>query len=274
MEISVSKYCCRLCNYKCDFKYRWENHTRSLKHMLNVNKSYSVCPCGKRYKYKSGLSKHKKTCDKSNNKIKILLKEIHQKELSKIKEIQKLKDEYNEELMKHKNELIEAYKTNNNNTININIFLNESCKDAMNLTDFIETITLSIEDLDYTGKHGYIEGISNILTKRLCEIDPMHRPIHCTDKKRMLFYIKDEDKWEKDKNNEKIGKSIAKVTSKQYDCIKKWQNSNEGYENSGDKVNDFFKIASNSYPVEENCSNKVMKKVAGTIHIKEAMSNI
>tara|TARA_B110000046_G_scaffold173567_1_gene196293 strand:- start:2328 stop:2984 length:657 start_codon:yes stop_codon:yes gene_type:complete len=218
-----------------------------------------VCQCGKRYKYKSGLSKHKKTCDKSD---------------SKKEEIQKLKDEHNEALMKHKNELIEAYKSNNNNTININIFLNESCKDAMNLTDFIETITLSIEDLDYTGKHGYIEGISNILTKRLCDIDPIHRPIHCTDKKRMLFYIKDADKWEKDKNNEKIGKSIAKVTSKQYNYIKEWQNSNEGYENSGEKVNDFFKITCNSYPVEENCSNKVMKRVAGKIQIKEAMSNI
>ncbi|GAI96804.1 unnamed protein product, partial [marine sediment metagenome] len=93
---------------------------------------------------------------------------------------------------------------NQNNNITINLFLNEYCKNAMNLTDFVNKLEVSLQDLDYTNKEGYIEGISNLLIKNLDELDAKERPIHCTDKKRLQFYIKDEDKWEKGVSNKKI----------------------------------------------------------------------
>ena len=191
-------------------------------------------------------------------------------------ELLKLLIKQQDELNSKNNEILKLHKqkniVNNTNNISINIFLNEHCKDAMNLTDFVENLKLSLEDLNYTGKHGYTKGIANILIKNLGEIDPMARPIHCTDRKRLQFYVKDEDKWEKDENNGKIDKSIEAVTSKQYTCIKEWEKINQGYETSGEKIEDFFKLTSNCAPDEENCNIKVMKRVADAIQIKEAMS--
>ena len=191
-------------------------------------------------------------------------------------ELLKLLIKQQDELNSKNNEILKLHKqkniVNNTNNISINIFLNEHCKDAMNLTDFVENLKLSLEDLNYTGKHGYTKGIANILIKNLGEIDPTARPTHCTDRKRLQFYVKDEDKWEKDENNGKIDKSIEAVTSKQYTCIKEWEKLNQGYETSGEKIDNFFKLTSNCTPDEDNCNIKVMKRVADAIQIKEAMS--
>ena len=201
-------------------------------------------------------------------------------EISKIgsEELVSLLIKQQRELEDKNKEIIELYKktatvNNNTNNISINIFLNEHCKDAMNLKEFVENLQLSLDDLNYTGKYGYSKGIANILIKNLGDIDPTSRPIHCTDKKRMQFYVKDEDKWGKDEGNKKIDKSISDVTLKQYSCIKDWQKINEGYEESGEKINEFFKIASNCNPKNDD-NNKVIKKVADIVQIKEAISNI
>ena len=201
-------------------------------------------------------------------------------EISKIgsEELVSLLIKQQRELEDKNKEIIELYKktatvNNNTNNISINIFLNEHCKDAMNLTEFVENLQLSLDDLNYTGKYGYSKGIANILIKNLGDIDPTSRPIHCTDKKRMQFYVKDEDKWGKDEGNKKIDKSISDVSLKQYSCIKDWQKINEGYEESGEKINEFFKIASNCNPKKDD-NNKVIKKVADIVQIKEAISNI
>ena len=106
------------------------------------------------------------------------------------------------------------------------------------------------------------------------DIEPTSRPIHCTDKKRLHFYIKDEDKWGKDEGNKKIDKSIAEVTKKQCSVIKDWKEHNKGYENSGEKMIEYFKLASNCNPEKEEDNNKVIKKVAEIVNIKEAISTI
>jgi len=229
--------------------------------------------CNKGYKSKSGLWKHSKLCKEGVLKMgDVSMNGINSNGLLA------LLIQQQEELNSKNSEILELHKlkntVNNTNNISINIFLNEHCKDAMNLTDFVESLKLSLEDLNYTGKYGYTKGIANILIKSLGEIDPTERPIHCTDKKRMQFYIKDEDKWEKDESNKKIDKSIAAVTAKQYTYIKEWEKRNKGYETSGEKIDDFFKLTSNCNPYEDNCNVKVMKRVADTIQIKEAMSTI
>tara|TARA_Y100000996_G_C22502215_1_gene634903 strand:- start:81 stop:746 length:666 start_codon:yes stop_codon:yes gene_type:complete len=189
-------------------------------------------------------------------------------------------------LLKEKNNKIKALETTgkpminntmnttNNNNISINIFLKEYCKDAMNLTDFVKGLTLSLEDLDYTGKHGYVKGMANILIKNLDHMEATSRPIHCTDKKRLQFYVKDENKWEKDDGNKKMDKSMDDVTSKQYSTIKDWQEDNKGYEESGEKLQTFFKIAKNCNPSEDEDKKKVMKSMAESVQIRDAISKI
>ena len=104
---------------------------------------------------------------------------------------------------------------NNTNNISINMYLNEQCKNAMNLEDFVRNITVSLQDLDYSKQNGYAKGIANIFMKQLADLEPTERPIHCSDKKRLQFYVKDDDKWEKDKDNIKLTTSIKSVGMEQ-----------------------------------------------------------
>lgn len=278
------KHSCIPCDFSTSHKNDFirhlstDKHKRKLVETVGNYKSPIITPlhicsiCNKEYKSKSGLWKHGKLCKKNIEIEDVSMNIIDTNKLLKIvlKQQDELNSKNNEILKLHKQKNI----VNNTNNISINIFLNEHCKDAMNLTDFVDNLKLSLEDLNYTGKHGYTKGLANILIKNLGDIDPTERPIHCTDKKRMQFYIKDEDKWEKDENNNKIDKSIKAVTSKQYVCIKEWEKMNKGYETSGEKIDDFFKLTSNCTPDEENCNIKVMKRVADSIQIKEAMSNL
>ena len=305
-EKSLKKYTCKLCDYSTCHIRDIKKHFNTMKHQrklletggnqkVPIKKELQVCSiCNKTYLSKSGLWKHRKKCKPLNHKIhdnevinsKQLPKHIGDNNSTIIEEISKIGSEelvsllikQQRELEDKNKEIIELYKktatvNNNTNNISINIFLNEHCKDAMNLTEFVENLQLSLDDLNYTGKYGYSKGIANILIKNLGDIDPTSRPIHCTDKKRMQFYVKDEDKWGKDEGNKKIDKSISDVTLKQYSCIKDWQKINEGYEESGEKINEFFKIASNCNPKKDD-NNKVIKKVADIVQIKEAISNI
>ncbi len=303
---SHPKYTCLLCNYSTSQNRDMKKHIETKKHKRKLletggnpkspTESHLLkCRwCNNVYKSKSGLWKHRKKCneetmDGHDNKS---AKEEHGEktlgennstiinEISKIgsEELISLLIKQQRELEDKNKEIIELYKktatvNNNTNNISINIFLNEHCKDAMNLTDFVDNLKLSLDDLNYTGKYGYSKGIANILIKNLGDIDPTSRPIHCTDKKRMQFYVKEEDKWGKDEGNKKIDKSISDVTLKQYSYIKDWRELNKGYEESGEKMEEFFKLASNCNPKKDD-NNKVIKKVADIVNIKEAISNI
>ena len=111
----------------------------------------------------------------------------------------------------------------------INLFLNEQCKDAMNLSDFVNNLNISLEDILYTKEHGYMKGISNIFVKRLQDLEPSERPIHCSDTKRLQFYVRDENKWQKDRKNKKIDKSINDLTVKQIKQLREWEQKNPNY---------------------------------------------
>ena len=203
--------------------------------------------CNKKYKHPSSFSRHLKKCKKKNL---IIIPQKRQNdylllENTKLKDMNKFLLKKLENMNSNINELKENViniahiqadtnkKMKNinitNNKMSINIYLNEYCKDAMNLTDFLNTINISLDDLLYTKNHGYVKGIGKIFEKQLLDLKPTQRPIHCSDKKRMHFYVKDENTWEKDNDHNKIDKSIQCITMKQIKKIKEWEFKNPHY---------------------------------------------
>ena len=240
---------CEQCDYKCCKKFNWDRHIITPKH-LRVTKGvqigaiseqneqsqlkykYSCESCQKTYASRNGLWKHQKKCDISgkisdsvvtgNNTadkdelITYLMKE-NQEFKQLILEIVK-KDTYNQSTTNVTN-----HTNSHNKSFNLQFFLNETCKDAMNIMDFVDSIKLQLSDLEKVGELGYVEGISNIIVKNLNELDVTQRPVHCTDKKRETMYIKDENKWEKDEENSKMKKAIKRVASKNQRLITKFK---------------------------------------------------
>jgi len=151
----------------------------------------------------------------------------------------------------------------NNNQFNINMFLNEKCKNAMNLEDFVEKIKLTLEDLKYTSENGYAKGISNIFIKNLNDMDVTERPIHCSDQKRLKFYIKNDNEWTRDKNNEKIDNSIEKISKKQLQTIKDWIKENPNYLDSEVKTDEYFTLVKSITQPNDNKNLKDIKRQVG-----------
>ena len=127
-----------------------------------------------------------------------------------------------------------------NKAFNLNFFLNETCKDAMNITDFVESIKLQLSDLEKVGELGYVEGISNIIVKNLKDLDVTQRPVHCTDKKRETMYIKDEDKWEKDEERKKMHKLVRRVADKNARMLPKFKEAHPDCLKSSSRYSDQY----------------------------------
>jgi hypothetical protein len=185
------------------------------------------------------------------------------------------------ELLKQNKELLKIVKngttnhshntTNSHNkAFNLQFFLNETCKDAMNITDFVNSIKLQISDLEKVGELGYVEGISNIIMKSLKELDVTQRPVHCTDKKRETMYVKDENIWEKDEERKKMHKLVKKVTDKNIKLLPEYRELHPDYINASslcsDQYNQIFLQAlggsgDNDYEKEEKIIQKVSREV-------------
>jgi hypothetical protein len=273
----------------------------SAKIQPNFSNSFSksesfICSCGKEYKHRQGLWRHHKICNiasmcntESDNVI--ISNNTTDKEPNNSNEIQELK-EIMKYLMKEnsemKNIILEVVKngtnTNNNNNIthtnshnkafNLNFFLNETCKDAMNIMDFVESIKLQVSDLESVGELGYVEGISNIIVKNLNALDVTQRPVHCTDKKRETIYIKDDNKWEKDEERKMMHKMIKKVADKNARLLPKFTEKYPDYKNYHSKNSDkYSKIivesmggsGDNDYEKEE----KIIKNIAKNIVVEK-----
>ena len=247
------KYYCEKCKFSTYDKSKYLRHKKSDKH----KQCYMRCEfCGKPYKHKSSLSRHLKKCSKNpgddflqDTENQLIIKEdgIEIKEKSSnneivnnnnnevsqlikiIKDQQRQLDKSHELMDKVIKETIPRIGNNNNNSISINVYLNEKCKNAMNLTDFVDKINVSLEDLAYTQQHGYIEGITNIFTKQLRDLSPNERPIHCSDTKRLQFYVKDDDQWKKDNKHLKLDKSLNDVKIKQMKRLKHWEDLHPEY---------------------------------------------
>jgi hypothetical protein len=223
---------CEFCDYKCSRKFNWDRHILTSKHLKEktgdkcLSKTSQneqlVCEiCNKEYKHRQGLWRHKKNCYSNETK---------ENNEPSDKQLIMMLIKQNTQLMEQNTGLMEIVKngthntTNNNTTthtnshnkaFNLNFFLNETCKNAMNITDFVDSIKLQLSDFMEVGEIGYIQGISNIIVKKLNALDETIRPIHCTDQKRETFYVKDENKWEKEEEDMKqIRKMIKKVAYK------------------------------------------------------------
>ena len=181
-----------------------------------------------------------------------------------------------EKLIDSQNEMIPKLGNNNNNNVSINIFLNQQCTDAMNLTDFVKNIKISLEDLQYTNEHGYVKGISNIFQKNLTDLKATERPIHCSDKKRLQFYVKDEDKWEKDVTHEKMKKGIESIGKQQILQIKEWEKQHPDFLEHEEQYMEWNKMVGNMMGGDtqqrrnKNIEN-IKKIISNDVAVKDAL---
>ena len=284
-----NNYYCKSCDFLTNNKFNFDKHMRTEKHKNTVAPTVNMCEtCGKTYKYKSGLSRHKLKC--SNNSTIIKKSTSVSKEEGKLSDGQKemikaitetlsKQGELIEKLVNTQKEMVPKLGNNNNNKISINVFLNEHCKNAMNLTDFINGIDISLEDLEYTNAHGYVKGIGNIFTKHLTDMKVTERPIHCSDKKRLQFYVKEENKWDKDEKSEKIDKGIQCITHKAFTELKKWEDAHPGYDQINSPQNMEWlmmiqKLSSGVTDTDRVKNTEVIKKnMSHILGIKEAIEN-
>jgi hypothetical protein len=252
-----SNYFCEYCDYSTSKKSNFNNHNLSLKHINATKRDKNqqniaeiklidsdciICSCGKQYQCRQSLWRHKKICTS-----------IEKKELNKDELIITLLKQ-NAELIKGQQDMFVKISENgiNNNhshntttnshnkAFNLHFFLNETCKEAMNIGEFVDSIKLQLSDLEQVGEKGYIEGISNIIVKNLRALDVTKRPVHCTDKKRETCYIKDNDVWEKDEDNSKMQKLIKKVVYKNANMFTKFREAYPDCKEYHSKHNDKY----------------------------------
>jgi hypothetical protein len=285
---------CETCDFKCCKTGDWNRHLLTAKHQKYVkgdnlvtkgdaNYIIYICDvCNKNYTSRNGLWKHKQKCntfeDKSDNTIE--KNEISDKELimmliNENKEMKTLMIEQQNMIMKviengTHNTTNNTHTNSHNKAFNLNFFLNETCKDAMNIMDFVDSIKLQLSDLEKVGELGYVEGISKIIVKNLKEMDVHKRPVHCTDKKRETMYVKDHDKWEKDEERLKLHKVVKKVAFKNQNLIPKFKelhpDYNKYHSTTSDKYNKIIVESmggpgDNDYEKEEKIIQKISREV-------------
>ena len=273
------EFFCKNCDFVSSNKKDYDRHLATDKHKMltNVDKKTPKnpkpfqCVCGKQYKHRQSLSVHKKKCKIVEN---VIVEDTSENKLINEKDMMSVPIEMWERVMNHMDKQQEALvslsskssKTINNN-FNINIFLNETCKDALSITDFVNSLQLKLEDLLYSKQNGAIEGISNVIIKGLNELDIAKRPLHCTDVKRETLYIKDENGWEKEnKDKEKLKKAIFTTQQRQARLIKEWQKENPDWADNMAKMEEFHQFVQKIY-MDDGEENKVIKNIAKQVQI-------
>jgi hypothetical protein len=285
-------FSCKICDYNTSNKKDYKKHELTIKHENNINPTKNItlnpqrcfiCQCGKKYKHSSTLSTHKKTCvppaAPSENIIDALLNE--NKDFKNI-----ILDlvKTNTDLQKQMLEVCKNTNSHNtinshNKTFNMQVFLNEKCKDAMNIMDFVNSMTLELSDLEDVGEMGYVEGISKIIIRKLNELDIYKRPIHCSDFKREIMYVKDMDVWSKENSTfDKIRKAIKYVTKKNGDLLIPWIQKYPMAMNIQHPHNDIYmRIMNQAMGGRESfieSENKIIKKISKAVQIDKTYKTI
>jgi hypothetical protein len=287
-------------------------HVSTVRNNKSTINQKHVCDCGKTYTYRSGLCKHKKKCkyddiDDNNYEYEIIddlkYNEFKYNELKcesknesnaddknqMILTLIRQNDEFKQMLVDQNKRIMEMVQDreketgiiyNNSNTtnhFNLQVFLNVTCKDAMNMSDFLNSLQLQVEDLEDTGKYGYVDGISKIFINKLNELNINDRPMYCTDLRREIIYIKDNNVWEKETQEKKKLKCIIKtITHNNIKQILVWQKNNPGWDDPRSQINDkYLQIVSNnmsgiSEEEEQRNYDRIISKVAQKILIPKA----
>lgn len=252
---------CETCDFKCSKKSDWSRHINTSKHknrtFLEQNhakksQTFKCAYCDREYRARNSLWYHNQKCKEptvaeifANNNT----QQITELMLKMIEQNKDLTDKIVELAKNSGNNYTNNTNTvNSNNKFNLNVYLNETCKDAINISDFVNSLVVSVKDLEETAKLGYTEGISKIFLDGLLSMNTHSRPIHCSDSKREILYIKDQDKWEKDnETNDKITKAIKTVAHKNMKMIPEWIKQHPDYNDVNSKTNDkYLKIVMNS----------------------------
>ena len=306
MPKTAELYECNLCNFICCKNSNYLKHLSTRKHKLMTkndnfvpkNAGLYICNnCNKCYKYRQGLSLHKKKCqstvpyvathDTSNNFV--IDKELV---MLLIKENSELKNMMLEEhkstqqmMMTTQNQIMEVLKTgthnttNNNNshnkTFNLQFFLNETCKNAMNIMDFVDSLKLQLNDLERMGEIGFVNGMSNIIIKNRQSMDVTERAVHCTDQKREVMYIKDDGKWDKEEDTKpKLRKAIKHIAHKNAKLIAEFKEKYPDYKTCASKISTQY----NTMVIEAmggiGCvdavnENKIIKRISKEIMVEK-----
>lgn len=273
--ISSLQYCCENCHYKTSKKSNYNEHLLTRKHKksmvgnqiqpisshfdTNSNFKFVCINCNKKYKDNSGLWRHKKKCNISSiEKEKNYHEEITDKDLMIM--IVKQNTELINVIKNGTNNTINSNNNSNNKTFNLQFFLNETCKDAINISDFVNSIKPQLADLEVTGRLGYVEGVSNIIMNNLNNLNNHERPIHCSDQKREVFYIKDNNEWIKENEDKPIlTKAIKIIANENIKNINEWKKIHPDCTDPESKKNNLYlKIVSNAMSgstVEESAKN-------------------
>jgi hypothetical protein len=310
---SCIEFICQQCDYKCFKKFNWDRHILTAKHLKSTNsnkistkneqneqkkETYMCHACNKQYKDRTGLWRHKQKCKLKEDYECEIEEEKNPDEIHELKEIMKYLMKENSEMKNMmleqqnmmmvqntstQNMMMDVIKTgthnttttnSHNKTFNLNFFLNETCKNALNINEFVSSIKVSLDDLENTGRQGYIEGISSIILNKLKNLNHYDRPIHCADQKREILYIKNDNQWFKESQEKPLlTKAIKTIANENIKQIKTWRDKNPECTDSDSKKNNLYlKIVSNSMSGtdKEECDkniNKIISNVAKEVII-------
>ena len=294
----IIEYKCIECNYFTDRRSKFERHLQTKKHLSNINKNidnnktekicnsvsnYYHCECGKKYKFKQGLFKHKKICFNHEDLKQHITEDSIVKLVSENNKIKDLLIEQQKQIVEQQKQignLIPKVGDTINNThnikqkFNINIFLNEQCKDAINMNDFIQQLQLTLNNLDTTKSKGLTDGLTNIFIENMNKLSLYQRPLHCTDIKRDTLYIKDNNNWEKDTDKTKIKNAIKDINKHHFKLISEWMEQNPDFKDNEEKQEYFAHLLRECGSNIEEISDKVIKKICSSAHIKEEIKDL
>jgi hypothetical protein len=297
-EKNEYNHICSYCDYKCCYLSDWNRHIATRKHTVskggnnlemngtkfaeknekNEPADFHQCEnCKKEYKTISGLWKHKKKCVIEKYQANNIYEPTSEFVIEIIKQNQELQKQMLEIIKNGTNNITNSNNTNSHNkSFNLQFFLNEECKDALNISEFVSSIKVQLEDLETTGRLGYVEGVSRIINKNLNDLDQTKRPIHCSDAKREVLYIKNDDQWVKENETKPIlTKAIKQIANENIKQISEWRKKHPDCTDSDSRKNDLYlNIVSNAMSgttVEEQSSNyeKIITKVAKEVVIEK-----
>jgi hypothetical protein len=285
----AKRFGCEKCDYHCRKESDFKKHTSSLKHKNGIQMELAgtakladdvkCIRCNKQYKSASGLWKHNKICIKLHEEPNTIILQNSPEEVknltSMVMELMKSNSELQKQMIevcKNSNININSNNHSNNKTFNLQFFLNEQCKDAMNISDFANSFDLQISDLESVGELGYVDGITKLIVDKLNSMDVYKRPMHCSDAKRETIYVKDEDIWTKEgPDNPKLRKAIKCVSFNNMKLVYNWSNAYPESKDNQSRLNDkymklVYQSTGGSGPIVES-ENKIIRRIAKEIVI-------